>query len=87
MNNDDHRMSQEALDRLIESFDDFVLAYTLILSDMTAEEVRGTGVVNKEQEDAYEEWINSFSGLNGREGIGKKATPIGEAVNFTEVKK
>lgn len=42
---------------------------------------------NGEQEDAYEEWINSFSGLNGREGIGKKATVIGEAVNFTEVKK
>lgn len=87
MRKNDPNLSQEALDRLIESFDDFVLAYTLILSDMTAEEVRGTGVVSKEREDAYEEWINSFSGLNGREGIGKKATVIGEAVNFIEVKK
>lgn len=86
---EEHIQADKAINKFLGYFDDEnrLVAFALMSSDFTADEVRGPGVVSKEREDAYEEWINSFSGLNGREGIGKKATPIGEAVNFIEVKK
>lgn len=38
---------------------------------------------DKDLIDAREEWINSFSGLEGRGSIGRKLTPI-ESVNFSQ---
>lgn len=43
----------------------------------------------KYESEAYEEWINSFSGLGGKGSIGKKETPIGTVSfsNFVKVNK
>lgn len=42
----------------------------------------------KTESSDYEEWINSFSGLNGRDSIGKKEIPIGtmKLSDFVQIK-